>query len=145
MIPMWLHGLYGQYGPRCLLSPERPLNSFTHTLTCFTTIRLCQSHGMFRWYIYMWHVTAYNPILLSSCCIHIKIMVITYVWVTTILVVWWRESLWQIYIKQQRQGPWLMMTTPCWPIYEMELDDTRSHHQPLFWHCCYKYSHVYYM
>ena len=35
MIPMyrlWLHGLCGLYGPRCLLSPERPLNFITHSL-----------------------------------------------------------------------------------------------------------------
>ena len=29
---LWLHGLYGLYGPRCLLSPERPLNLITHSL-----------------------------------------------------------------------------------------------------------------
>ena len=28
---MWLHGLYGLYGPRCLLSYERPLNLITHS------------------------------------------------------------------------------------------------------------------
>ena len=36
MIPMyrlWLHGLHGLYGPRRLLSPERPLNLLTHSLT----------------------------------------------------------------------------------------------------------------
>ena len=35
MIPMyalWLHGLYGLYGPRCPLSPERLLNLITHSL-----------------------------------------------------------------------------------------------------------------
>ena len=35
MIPMYrlcLHGLYGLYGPRCPLSPERPLNWFTKSL-----------------------------------------------------------------------------------------------------------------
>ena len=34
MIPtyrLWLHSLYG---PRCLLSPERPLNLITHSLNC---------------------------------------------------------------------------------------------------------------
>ena len=37
MIPMfrlWLHGLYGLYGSCCPLSPERPLNLITHSLTC---------------------------------------------------------------------------------------------------------------
>ena len=36
MIPMYrlrLHSLYGLYGPRCLLSPKRPLNVITHSLT----------------------------------------------------------------------------------------------------------------
>ena len=36
MIPMyrlWLHSLYGLYGPRYPLSPERPLNLITHSLT----------------------------------------------------------------------------------------------------------------
>ena len=36
MIPMyrqWLHGLYGLYGPCCMLSPERPLNLITHSLS----------------------------------------------------------------------------------------------------------------
>ena len=35
MIPMYglrLHGLYGLYGPRCPLSPERPLNLSTHSV-----------------------------------------------------------------------------------------------------------------
>ena len=35
MIPMyrlWLHGLYGLYGPRCPMSPERLLNLITHSL-----------------------------------------------------------------------------------------------------------------
>ena len=34
MIPMYrlrLHGLCGLYGPRCPLSPERPLNLITHS------------------------------------------------------------------------------------------------------------------
>ena len=42
MIPMhrlWLHGLYG---PRCLLSPERPLNWITHSLT-----PVCRSDRLF--------------------------------------------------------------------------------------------------
>ena len=30
---LWLHGLYGLYGPCCLLSPERLLNFITHSLT----------------------------------------------------------------------------------------------------------------
>ena len=41
MIPMfrlWLHSLYGLYGPRCLLSPERPLNLVTHSITHFRTL-----------------------------------------------------------------------------------------------------------
>ena len=29
---LWLHGLYGLYGPRCPLSPERPLNLISHSL-----------------------------------------------------------------------------------------------------------------
>ena len=29
---LWLQGLYGIYGPRCPLSPERPLNLITHSL-----------------------------------------------------------------------------------------------------------------
>ena len=36
MIPMyrlWLHGLYGLYGPRCPLSPKRLLNLITHSLS----------------------------------------------------------------------------------------------------------------
>ena len=36
MIPMyrlWLHSLYGLYGPCCQLSTERPLNLITHSLT----------------------------------------------------------------------------------------------------------------
>ena len=35
MIPMyrlWLHSLFGLYGPCCPLSPERPLNLITHSL-----------------------------------------------------------------------------------------------------------------
>ena len=43
MIPMyrlWLHGLYGLYGARCPLSPERPLNLITHSLV------LCVVWGM---------------------------------------------------------------------------------------------------
>ena len=35
MIPiyrLWLNGLYGLYGPRCPLSPERPLKLITHSL-----------------------------------------------------------------------------------------------------------------
>ena len=35
-IPMYrlrLQGLYGLYGPHCLLSPERPLNLITHSFT----------------------------------------------------------------------------------------------------------------
>ena len=38
MVPMyrlWLHGLCGLYGPRCPLSPERPLNLITHSLCIF--------------------------------------------------------------------------------------------------------------
>ena len=34
MIPMyklWLHGLYGLFGPHCLVSPERPLNLIIHS------------------------------------------------------------------------------------------------------------------
>ena len=31
-ILIWLHSLYGLYGPRCLPSPERPLNLITHSL-----------------------------------------------------------------------------------------------------------------
>ena len=31
MYRLWLHDLYGLYGPRCLLSPERPLNLITLT------------------------------------------------------------------------------------------------------------------
>ena len=30
---LWLHGLYRLYGPHCPLSPEGPLNLFTHSLT----------------------------------------------------------------------------------------------------------------
>ena len=40
MIPMyrlWLHGLYGLYGPRCPLSPDRPLNLITHSLDAALT------------------------------------------------------------------------------------------------------------
>ena len=36
MIPMyrmWLQGVYGLYGPRCPMSPERMLNLITHSLT----------------------------------------------------------------------------------------------------------------
>ena len=33
MYRLRLHGLYGLYGPHCLLSPERPLNLITHPLT----------------------------------------------------------------------------------------------------------------
>ena len=43
MIPMyrlWLHGLYELYGPRCPLSPERPLNLITHSLTCKSHISI---------------------------------------------------------------------------------------------------------
>ena len=35
MIPiyrLWLHSLYGLYGPQCLLSPKRPLHLITHSL-----------------------------------------------------------------------------------------------------------------
>ena len=28
---LWLHGFYGLYGPRCPLTPERPLNLITHS------------------------------------------------------------------------------------------------------------------
>ena len=31
MYRLWVHGLYGLYGPRCLLSPERLLNLITHS------------------------------------------------------------------------------------------------------------------
>ena len=33
MYRLWLHGLYRLYGPRCPLSPGRPLNLITHSLT----------------------------------------------------------------------------------------------------------------
>ena len=34
---LWLHSLYGLYGPQCLLSPKRLLNLITHWLTpCVT-------------------------------------------------------------------------------------------------------------
>ena len=39
MIPMyrlWLHGLYGLYGPPCPLSPERLINLITYSLTHFS-------------------------------------------------------------------------------------------------------------
>ena len=48
MIPMyrlWLHVFYGLYGPHCLLSPERPLNLITHSLT-----RICVAIGLV-WFI----------------------------------------------------------------------------------------------
>ena len=35
MYRLWLHGLYGLYRHRCLLSPERPLNLITHSLLLF--------------------------------------------------------------------------------------------------------------
>ena len=46
MIPMyrlWLHGLYGLYGPRRPLSPERLLNLITHSLSefCLTCGYVC--------------------------------------------------------------------------------------------------------
>ena len=49
MIPMyrlWLHHLYGLYGPRCLLSPEMPLNLITHFVS-WTSWRKLQ------WYMVM--------------------------------------------------------------------------------------------
>ena len=51
MIPMyrlWLHSLYGLYGPRCPLSPERPLNSITHSLTCPGIYVYLLSTGRYR-------------------------------------------------------------------------------------------------
>ena len=33
MYRLWLHGLYWLYGSRCPMSPERPLNLITHSLT----------------------------------------------------------------------------------------------------------------
>ena len=33
MIPMYRLQLHGLYGPGCPLSPERPLNSITHSLS----------------------------------------------------------------------------------------------------------------
>ena len=37
MYRLWLHGLYGLYGPQCLMSPKRLLNLITHSLTpCVT-------------------------------------------------------------------------------------------------------------
>ena len=33
MYKLWLHSLYGLYGPQCPLSPKRPLNLITHSLT----------------------------------------------------------------------------------------------------------------
>ena len=68
MIPMyrlWLHSLYGLYGPRCPLSPKRLLNLITHSLTpwvdvvaimikvqCFSKI----------WYIAVMHSKWYPPV-----------------------------------------------------------------------------------
>ena len=50
MIPMyrlWLDDLYGLYGPRCPLSPERPLNLITHSHTDFRDIcSLKTAHNM---------------------------------------------------------------------------------------------------
>ena len=36
MYRLWLHGLYGLYGPWCSLSPKRPLNLITHSLSLMT-------------------------------------------------------------------------------------------------------------
>ena len=55
MIPMYrlrLHCLYGLYGPRCPLSPERPLK-FNHSLT---------PSGLFQWH---WHDHMYVPVPLT--------------------------------------------------------------------------------
>ena len=38
MYRLWLHGLYELYGPRCPLSPRRPLNLITHSLLNFIYI-----------------------------------------------------------------------------------------------------------
>ena len=38
MYRLWLHGLYGLYRLRCLLSPERPLNLITHSLLLFIPV-----------------------------------------------------------------------------------------------------------
>ena len=35
---LWLHSLYGLYGPRFPLSPERPLNLITHSLVAYKSI-----------------------------------------------------------------------------------------------------------
>ena len=46
MIPMyrlWLHDLYGLYGPRCLLSQKRPLTLISHSLSILQTI-FCPSY-----------------------------------------------------------------------------------------------------
>ena len=77
MIPMyrrWLHGLYGLHGPRCPLSPERPLNWITHSLTLANWRQtiigtmdwivywcICVSHG------FEYDISIFFKIQLSSC------------------------------------------------------------------------------
>ena len=49
MIPMyrlWLHCLYGLYGPHCPLSPERPLNLITHSLTPGWWVTIASGNGL---------------------------------------------------------------------------------------------------
>ena len=52
MIPMymlWLHSLYGQYGPRCPPSPERPLDLITHSLTLRCNVFNCKIPTSWKW------------------------------------------------------------------------------------------------
>ena len=57
MYRLWLHSLYGLYGPRCPLSPEKPLNLITDSLfrhvslTCFT-IWIHRYHIGDQWFVH---------------------------------------------------------------------------------------------
>ena len=91
MIPMyrlWLHGSYGLYGPRCPLSPERPLNLITHSLTYMSSYKSMPICRIGLQWVYVttviWQVTSLlandNTAFIWKLCCH------------------WLKGLWQCHI-----------------------------------------------
>ena len=69
MYRLRLHGIYGLYGPRCPLSPERPLNLITHSLTFY------QSEFIYGYFFFAMLLSErqYNYFL-YYCCINVLML-----------------------------------------------------------------------
>ena len=65
MYRLWLHSLYGLYGPRCPMSPKRPIDLISLCLVFF--VRLCLSY----------QTVSIVTILCGNCCFQYQLCLFT--------------------------------------------------------------------